>query len=503
MIMSTNNAKQQTKKKPSDIRAERLKLYSIGSVVLLIGIILLVNILFDGIFGKALTFDFSDSGQNSISQESIDYLNTLPTDAKIRVVGLFDKPEQVSDTPYQYIVPLLDDYVKNSNGRISVEYINPVSHPTIITELDPTNSHDLASKKDSFVISYNGKIKVVSPLDCYSYDEQYLYQGMYYVIGNNTEFTFTNAMYVLTQGYSCKAYIVTGLEEEGVENITKIMDSMSIEVSELQVSDNFAVPEDCDILVLAGPNMDITEKMYVAMTDYISKGGKMFISVNYSLKNVGETFVRLNKLTNQMNINIDPSLISENDPGYQRGGYTVDSVVTVADEFKSYSNISLLHSTYARSIKAISNPNSGAKASPVLLTSENASTVVVDQNGNAVAGSDVKGQFNVAMYAVTEDADPAKMFVFGTLNFTADDYISAYGFNDSNVDFFRSCIRELASSKTSNGLNIQTKTVDNYSLDKNMSTTSASTAMLVIFMIIVPVLLIALAVIVYTKRKNL
>lgn len=501
MIMSTNNAKQQ--KKSSDSRADKLKIYSIGSVVLLIGIILLVNVLFDGIFGKALTFDFSDSGQNSVSQESINYINTLPADAKIRVVGLFDKPEQVSDTQYQYIVPLLDDYVKNSNGRISVEYINPVTHPTIITQLDPSNSHDLASKSGCFVIEYNGKIKVVSPIDCYSYDEQYLYQGMYYVIGNNTEFTFTNAMYVLTQGYSCKAYVVTGLEEEGVEYITKIMDSMSIEVAELQVSDNFVIPEDCDILVLAGPNMDITEKMYVAMTDYISNGGKMFIAVNYSLKNVGENYVRLNKLTNQMNISIEPSLISENDPGYQRGGYTVDSVVTVADEFSSYSSIRLLHSTYARSIKAISNPNSGAKASPLLLTSNNASAVIVDQNGNAVAGSDVTGQFNVAMYAANEGADPAKMFVFGTLNFTADDYIGAYGLNDSNVDFFRSCIRELASSKTSNGLNIMTKSVDNYSLDKNMSTTSAATAMLVIFMIVIPVLLIALAVIVYTKRKNL
>lgn len=500
--MSINNEKNK-KTKTSDIRAEKLKMYSIGSVILLVAIILLVNILFDGIFGKALTFDFSDSGQNTISQESIDYINSLPADTKIRVVGLFDKPDQVSDTPYQYIIPLLDNYVRNSNGKISVEYVNPVSHPSIITELDPSNAHDLASKKDSFVIEYKGNIRVISPIDCYSYDEEYLYQGLYYVIGNNTEYTFTNAMYVLTQGYTFKAYVVTGLEEDGVEYITKIMDSMSIEVAELQVSDNFAIPEDCDLLVLAGANNDITEKMYVAMTDYISKGGKMFISVDFSLKNVTVDYARLNKLVNQMNINIDPCLVSENDPGYQRGGYAVDTVVTATDNFLDYAEIRLLHSTYARNIRAISNPNSGATASPVLVTSNNASIMEVDKNGNGVDGTEANGQFNVAMYSVTQDSDPAKMFVFGTLNFTSDEYISSYGLSDPNVQFFRSCIRELLSSNEVEGLNIITRNVDNYSLDKEKSTTSVATAMLIVFMIVIPVALVALAVIVYSKRKNL
>ena len=63
--------------KKTDDRAGKMKLYSIGSVVLLIAIVLLSNILFDGIFGKALTFDFSDYNQNTISQESVDFLHTV------------------------------------------------------------------------------------------------------------------------------------------------------------------------------------------------------------------------------------------------------------------------------------------------------------------------------------------------------------------------------------------------------------------------------------------
>ena len=146
----------------NDSRADKLKRYSIGSVILLIAIILLVNFLFDKLFGKGLTFDFSDAGQNSISQETVDYLNSLPADTHIRVVGLFNRPENVSGGQYQYIIPLLDDYVKKSDGKVTVEYISPTEHPSIISTLDPANAYDLSSKEDSFVIEYNGKLKVIS-----------------------------------------------------------------------------------------------------------------------------------------------------------------------------------------------------------------------------------------------------------------------------------------------------------------------------------------------------
>ena len=95
-----------TENKITDSRTEKIKFYSFGAVIILIGILLLANILFEKILGKALTFDFSDNLSNSLSQDSIDYLDSLPADAKIQIVGLFEKPENVSGTRYQYIIPL-------------------------------------------------------------------------------------------------------------------------------------------------------------------------------------------------------------------------------------------------------------------------------------------------------------------------------------------------------------------------------------------------------------
>ena len=491
-------------KPQNDDRSGKLKLYSIGSVVLLIAIVLLVNVLFDKILGKALTFDFSDALSNTISQESIDYINGLPQDTKIRIVGLFDKPADVSGTEYQYICPLLDDYVNSSKGRITVDYINPNNQPTIISQLDPTNSYNLAAQAGNYVIKYNDKVKIISPYDCYSYDETYLSQGYYYVTGNNVEYTFTNSMNILTNGYSCKAYLITGLEEDDSNYLAKILESMAIEPVGLPVSENFTVPEDCDIIIMNGPQNDISEKMYVELSAFVKRGGKLFIAVDFNVINVTEKYERLNRLLNEMNLNLDPYLIAENDSGYQLGGYQLDHVVKACEGFTGYAEITLLHSTNARSVRSADIPGNTFKTSPVLKTSENATTTALDQYGNAIESTMVSGkQFYVAMYSAGEGADPAKAFVFGTMNFTSDQYISSYGVNDTNIDFFKSCIRELTSTKQFNSLNVPTKNVENFTLDATKSTTSASTLVLIVFMMLIPILLVALAVVVYTKRKNL
>lgn len=492
-----------TETKKSDNRADKLKLYSIGSVVLLIAIILLVNFLFDRMFGNALTFDFSDAGQNSLSQESIDFIDSLPEGTAIRVVGLFSRPDEVDSTPYQYIIPLLDDYVRKSDGKIIVEYIDPNQQPAIISQLDPTNSYNLSQKMDSFVVQYGGKIKVISPIDCYSYDEEYLWQtGNYLITSNNTEFTFSNAMYSLVKGFASKAYVITGLKNTGNTGIMSIMDSMAFEVGEIQASDVFSIPDDCDLLILNGPNTDISEKMFVSISDYLNRGGKMIVAVDYSADNITETYPRLNQLVNIMGINIDPLLVFENDPGLQMSENPLYSTVNTSEEFAGYSNIPYFTNAFARSIRALETPDSIGTTIPALFTSNNAQVKSVDANGNIMDnGSEASGQYNVAMYSYASNG--AEMFVFGTLTFTSDTYLNEYGYNSYNADFFRGCVRELNDMNDAGSLNISTKLVDNYSIDSTKATASNATIILVIFMIIIPLALVSMAVIVYTKRKNL
>ena len=311
-------------------------------------------------------------------------------------------------------------------------------------------------------------------------------------------------MFNLTNDYSYKAYIVTGLKEEGNENITKILESMLMDVEYLPDSDSFTIPEDCSLLVLNGPNTDISENMYVAISDYMNNGGKLFVAVDYSTYNVTEKYDRLNKLLAQMNITIDPLLVYENDPGYQLSGSALNSVVTVNEYFKSYVSFSYLTNAYARNVRESDNPNPDFATLPVLATSSNAQTLKLDTSGNVIEdGVEDVGQHYVAMYAVKDGITQSEAFVFGTLSFSSDEYINQHSLNDINIDFFRACIRELTDADTGSQLNIQSKNIDAFNLDATKATTSTSTLMLVIFMLLIPIALIEMAIIVYFKRKNL
>jgi len=486
-------------KKIKNQRAKTLKMFSIGSVIILVVIIFAMNILFENILGGLLTFDFSISGQNSVSDETKELLDTLSGDTSVRIVGLFDEPTSLTNTPYEYIVPLLEDYETKSNGKVKVEYINPETYPSIITELDPSGVYDLEA--DTYVIASGDRLAIVDPYDCFTYDTTAAYYGYSIPTSNLVEYTFTNTIYNLVTGYSNKAYIVTGLQGDDSVQISSILNSLGCEVAELPVSDEFTIPDDCDLLILNGINADISERVEVQMDDFISSGGSLLVAVNF-YNNTSESYDRLNQVLNKVNINIDDYVIMENDSSYQLASNGFESLVDIQDDFAAYSSSSQLRSSYARPIRETDTPYSYISTYAVASTSESATSVMVDESGT-MSYYENAGQYNVAMYGTyTGSNNPPEVYVFGTLNFTSDSYISSYGYNDANVEFLRNCLRDLLDI-SDEGVSVAARELDDYSIDSDKATSTAVSVMTIVFMVVIPLGMVIAATIVYQKRKNL
>lgn len=499
-VLSSNKT---AKKKHGNERAHQLKVYSVGSVLILLAIVLLMNILLDVFFGKSLTFDFSVERSNVISDESQKFLDSLPQDTRIRIVGLFEKPDSIYGTELQYILPLLDDYVKKSGGKVSVEYVDMQKNPGIITELDPEGSYNLSSLTGQFVIKYNGKIDIIDPVSCYNIDMDALVNNNKYVAtGINTEYTFTNSMMSLVKGFANKAYLVTGLKENnGSEKLKKILNSIGVETAELPNSAGFKIPEDSDLLILNGPNVDITEAMSVEIKAYIEKGGKVIVALDYYIDNANESYENLNRLLNEMNINVEKCFVSENDPSY-RLDVDTDSKADVAESYVSFASVNKLHITLARPLGSIGSDNPDYTTKPVMMTSSSATKSVANSNNQAEQYGSDTGVFNVVMHSACNKSG-GEIYVFGTLNFTGDDYFTRFSIRDSNADFTRGCVRSMLPKSAQYNINIPVKAVEGNMLDNNKTTTSVSTGIMVVFMIVLPLILTSMAVIVYNRRKNL
>ena len=531
-VSKVSNNAATNKKKHRNERAHQLKVFAVGSVLILLAIVLLANILIDKVLGNALTFDFSVQHSNAISDTSVKFLESLPQDTKIRIVGLFERPQSFYETKYQYIVPLLDDYAKKSGGKVSVEYVDVTKNPGIIQQLDPTDSYSLKSLSGWYVVSYNGKLDLIDPVSCYTIDTGILNETDSFVAtGINTEYTFTNSMMSLVKGFTNKAYIVTGLKENGASQFKRLLNGMGIDVLDLAAATGFKVPEDCNLLVLNGPNSDITEAMYSEIKAYVERGGKVIISVDYSADNVNEAFPNLNRLLNEMNINIEHSMVSENDPAYQLNSKINDSQGDIVDKYSNfasendpayqlnskindsqgdivdkYSNFASekkMHITLARPLSLLSAQNANYIAEPVIVSSKSATKSVADENNMAKQIDSTPGILNVAMHTAYNVDNPGEVYVFGTVNFTSDDYFEQFTLSDRNADFVKSCVRSMLPTSAQYNIDIPVKKLDGNRLNDNKATTSAGTTVMIVFMIVLPVVLSSMAVIVYNKRKNL
>ena len=97
----------------------------------------------------------------------------------------------------------------------------------------------------------------------------------------------------------------------------------------------------------------------------------------------------------------------------------------------------------------------------------------------------------------------AKVIVFGTTDFTSDDYISSYGMNDDNAKFFKACARAMLGDDSNVSVDVPTRGISDYKLNGEKVTATSSTVVLAVFMITIPLAFLVAAAIVYEKRKNL
>lgn len=482
-----------------DSRFGILKMYSLLSVIIIVAIVLVFNVFVDKILGDKLVFDFSSTGQNSISKISQEYIDSLPDDTHIRIIGLMERPVNINDTAMEYVVPLLDDYQNKSNGKITVEYLDPAKYPAIINQLDPEGVYDLQS--GMFLVTANGKIQTIAQGDCFAFDQNYLQNyGAYVPVANTVESAFTNAIVNLSRGYSHKAYFVTGLQEPSHQQFSNVLSALGIESADLVASDDFTVPDDCELLIINGINVDISTQMSSAIQEYLNNGGKIFVAVNYN-NQIPESFNNLNEALHVMNLNIEDYVIQENDPAYMLDQYGFQSNMAIFSDFSDLTSTNVVRSHYTRPVRQFDLPYSYIITTPVIMTSSSATAVKINENLE-MTQYDNASLYTAGMYSTFDGtSNPPEAYVFGTTDLSSDEYIGSYGTNDANVMLLRGIIKKLL--PTDNAVVVPTKPLSNFSVDNQKVTATSVNVMTAVLMVIVPIALIAVGVIVFTKRKNL
>lgn len=239
--------------------------YSVGLTVLVIAVVIVFNLVVGQIPEAYRNLDVSSTKIYDISDTTTELLDSLDSDVDMKVLA-------VKDDTDERITTFLSRYASLSD-KINVEWIDPVLHPSALTDYDTTENTIVISCEDT------GKTTTVSFNDILVMDQ---YSYYYYGTTSYTEFDgegqLTGAVNYVTNEADHTIYQTTGHGESTLSTtITDLMEKNSYTLSEVNLLMSTSIPEDCDLLLMYAPTTDLSEDEAQMLRDYLAGGGKVMI----------------------------------------------------------------------------------------------------------------------------------------------------------------------------------------------------------------------------------
>ena len=223
--------------------------YMVAYVLVFAAILVAVNYL--GVrYNK--TYDATENKLYSLSGQSIKVINGLEQDLKIYYFDQTPSFERVRGSLVQY---------ENASSRVSVSYVDPDSRPELAREMN--------------VRTY-GTIYVE-------------YAGNREEANSAGEEDITNAIIRVKKGQEKTACFLTGhgeadLEDsdrEGFAGAKDETEGANYKTQTISLLENPEVPQDCTLVVVAGPANDYLEPEIDILKKYVESGGRMVFMLDY------------------------------------------------------------------------------------------------------------------------------------------------------------------------------------------------------------------------------
>ncbi len=239
--------------------------YSVGLIALVAGIVIVVNLIAGQLPESVKNIDVSSNQIYEITDTTREMLADL--DEKVTFTVYAEK-----SSADERIKTFLSKYTALTD-KISVEWVDPVLHPSSLTENDVS--------EDDILISCDatGKSKAVNFSDILVVDSYYYY---YYGSSDPTEFDgegqLTGAVNYVTSGDTIKLYYTSGHGEyDFSDSVLDLFGKNNMTEEEVNLLMTGEIPEDCDLLFLYAPTTDISTDELEMITSYLQDGGQVFV----------------------------------------------------------------------------------------------------------------------------------------------------------------------------------------------------------------------------------
>jgi ABC-type uncharacterized transport system involved in gliding motility auxiliary subunit len=234
-------------------RNTRLGTIAATSVIIVLGILVALNYLSSR---RNWRWDLTEAKQFSVSDQTRQILRSL--DAPVQAL-VFDRPDR-----FDAFRDRLAGYEHASNGRLTVEYVNPDREPA------RANQNQVQSY-GTVVFRYGDRTERVV-----SSDEQQLTNALIKVISGEQR-----TVYFL-EGHGERE--ITSSANDGYATINQALGSENYQTQPLALAQQGRVPDDASVLVVARPTIDLLQPEVDAIRQYLDRGGKLFVLLEPPLR---------------------------------------------------------------------------------------------------------------------------------------------------------------------------------------------------------------------------
>jgi ABC-type uncharacterized transport system involved in gliding motility auxiliary subunit len=288
------------------------------------------------------------------------------TDSTINLVEALEQEVQLTafyvGMPPKYLEDLFKEYERLSGGKIRTEIIDPIVQIGYAAKFG-----NVISGKEKKVIVQSGRERKDIDFTKIPLSEGQLANAILRVTRE------ARNVYFLT-GHA--EYSIHDEGNSGLSTLSKLLSANNISGKELMLGIEKGIPEDCDVLIIAGPHDSLTEKEKTTIEEYLERGGDALFLIEQIIITTPDNPLTeeekdknpsLNSLLNKWGINIGNDIVvdlsshASGDAGSPATrNYMPHKAITENLDYTFY--------VRPRSISILENRRKSIKAAPIVFT---------------------------------------------------------------------------------------------------------------------------------------
>lgn len=511
--------KDKVKKEKKPLNTKKLKYGTLATIFTLIvtAIIVAVNLITQNVTEKYdLTLDLTNNDIFTISQDTIDYLGNV--DQKVQIIVLADKSAfENTAIYYKQASEVIQKYALYSDN-VTVEFIDMNKNPNYVSKFKELYKGDLS---EGDIVVYreatseddSDRLKVLTLSTLFnttqdSYDNTTITES-------KAEQELTSAVMYVTDANPKKAVLVSTDMPSSVyasaQSLLQMLNSNGYDLEEVDLLTADLDVESTDLLLILSPLNDFNDDVIDKISDFLYNDGSLGKNVLYMANYDQNTTNNIDAFLEEWGFAIGDSYIAESDTsasqtvtvyGLQSAIKSSIGVITNDDYSSLVSDPTLpIAVPVSRPIDVLWETNGDRETSVILTTSNTSALIPLDADSNFDISTAETGEQNVmaigSKYIFDDNNDKitSNVMVMGSA-FMSDIYITQ-DTSYNNGEFILNSINNMTGK--SSGITIVPKSL-------SISTISISEAQVqtirAVVMFGIPIVIVAIGVVVYIRRRN-